>query len=253
MKLKEKASVLFNQFRSGTRPSDVARDSQVLHQHGVTDELAILGGQTRILFNKTVLPEAPNWDATPTIMRVNATTPQSIPPLNSETLPDPSPSTAFHPPIEREDTAMQDVHPSLVAYMTMLSSTTTSKNDFAGYPDEASSLSLDQPIPSGSEEFSPFTVPTPDFFTQQATDYLMQQDQTQTRMASPFYDPDLFGPFEQFYQEAATYTNADSAAMWPTADFGLSQSANDSSDERWMAFITESAAPTTSLDAFNVM
>ncbi|KAF7969994.1 hypothetical protein HWV62_25424 [Athelia sp. TMB] len=253
VKLKEKASVLFNQFRSGARPSNAITNSQVFHQQGgAVDELSILGGQTRILFSKTVLHEAPYWDATSTIMHSNAPAPQSISPLNSGTVPDLTPSTSSHPPIEQEDTAMQDVHPSLVAYMTMLSSPTTS-NDFPGYPDEASSLSLDQPITSGSEGFSPFTVPTPDFFHLQATEYLMQQEQTRTRMASPFYDPDLFGPFEKFYQEAATYPNADSAAMWQTTDLGVPQSLNDSSDERWMAFVTESAAPPTTLDAFNVM
>ena len=216
------------------------------------DELAIFGGQTRILFSKTIFPKAPNWDTASTIMRANAISPQSTPSPNSETAPDPSLSTASHPTIEPEDTEMQNVHPSLMAYMSMLSSeSTTTPYDFAGYPDEASSLSLDQLITGGSKEFSPFIMP-PDFFHHQATDYLMQQGQTQTPVTSS-YDPNLFGPFEQFYQEAATDTNAISPAMWQTADLGASLNGSDSVDERWMAFVNDSAAPHTSLDAFYAM
>ena len=249
--MKEKASAMLNQFRSGAGSSDVAMDSQMLHNEGgVVDELAIFGGQTRILFSKTIFPKAPNSDAASTIMRASATSPQSTPSPNLEAAPDSAPSTVSHPPIEQEDTEMQNVHPSLMAYMSMLSSTTT-PYDFAGYPDEASSQSLDQPITSGSEEFLPFTVP-PDFFHRQATDYLMQQGQTQTPMTSS-YDSNLFGPFEQFYQATGTHTNAVSPPMWQTADLGTSLNGSDSVEERWMTFVNESAASHTCLDAFNAM
>ncbi|KAF7975573.1 hypothetical protein HWV62_9275 [Athelia sp. TMB] len=252
VQMKEKASAIYNQFRSGARSSDVATNPQMLYeQGGVVDELAIFGGQTRILFSKNVLSKAPNANAASTVMRANATSPQSTSSPNSETAPDSALSTASHPPIEQEDTEMQNVHPSLMAYMSMLSSTAT-PCDFAGYSDEAFSLTPNQPNTSRSEEFSPFTAP-PDFFHLQVPDYLMQQGQTQTPLMTSSYDPNLFGPFGQFYQEASTHPNAPSLPMWQTADLGASLGARDVVDERWMAFVHENAASPTSLDAFNAM
>ncbi|KAF7970145.1 hypothetical protein HWV62_24922 [Athelia sp. TMB] len=252
VQMKEKASAIYNQFRSGARSSDVATNPQMFYeQGGVVDELAIFGGQTRILFSKNVLSKAPNANAASTVMRANATSPQSTSSPNSETAPDSAPSTASQPPIEQEDTEMQNVHPSLMAYMSMLSSTAT-PCDFAGYSDEAFSLTPDQSNTSRSEEFSPFTAP-PDFFHLQAPDYLMQQGQTQTPLMTSSYDPNLFGPFGQFYQEASTHPNAPSLPMWQTADLGASLNARDVVDERWMAFVHENAASPTSLDAFNAM
>lgn len=190
------------------------------------DELAIFGGQTRVLLGKKFLHEASDVDPAPAEVCANETVPASTSEIASQSLP----SSTSRLPVELEDIDMQDVHPSLIAYMSMLSSDST-PYDYAGFSDESFNLPLNQPTFNAEEEFLPFMVPTPNFFSQQATNSLAQHDQIQTSTANPAFDADFFSSFEQVYQEPSLWHTSNSQNL------NVPGSGDDDTYERWMNFI----------------
>ncbi|KZP33617.1 hypothetical protein FIBSPDRAFT_1036153 [Athelia psychrophila] len=234
VQLREKASALFHQFHDGSHPPSPA--SGTLNNPSVDiDELAIFGGQTRVLFNKVLLRTRPIWDGagdpTATAAGANELLEQPISSTDLKSTPSISERSTSQPSVEQEDMNMQDVHPSLMDYMSMLSSTAY----------VASPHLLEHPSTSemsGASQFSAGT-PVPDFFHHQPpADYSMQHSQTQTPVADFTYDPMLFGPFEQFYQEAASASGALSD-IWETKDPDSATNGprgDDIADDRWMGW-----------------
>lgn len=126
---------------------------------------------------------------------------------------------------------MQDVHPSLMQYMSMLSSTTTLSHE-----DATDIRFSEQANVNGIAESSQFsTSPSmPDFFLQQpATEYATHQAQTHSPAVDFALDPNQF--LDQFYQEAFSRS--------PPGDFesqNLTTSHTGSTnflDDGWMSLV----------------
>ncbi|KZP14880.1 hypothetical protein FIBSPDRAFT_867856, partial [Athelia psychrophila] len=238
VQLQEKASALFNQFHDSSHSPSPGPDL-INHQGVAVDELAIFGGQTRVLFSKQLLQKPPNWDSPgrPPSSKSSKNTPSASTTLAS--LPQSSVGQ------DQEDMSMQcqDVHPSLMEYMSMLSSTNADGAEASPYFMEQSGASEI----AGPSQFSA-GLPNSDFFRPQSlAEYSKQQaEHTQNTPAMDFtYDPDLFGPFEQFYREAASPPSAP-ADMLEAKDVILDDpnvftNINDPraygvTDDRWMRF-----------------
>ncbi|KZP26863.1 hypothetical protein FIBSPDRAFT_731858, partial [Athelia psychrophila] len=117
VQLQEKASALFNQFHDDSHSPSPGPD--LINNQGVAvDELAIFGGQTRVLFCKKFLQKPPNWDS---LGRPSSSeSPKNTPSASTDPAPLPQSSVGQ----DREDMSMQcqNVHPSLMEYMSMLAS-----------------------------------------------------------------------------------------------------------------------------------
>ncbi|KAF9055205.1 hypothetical protein BDZ89DRAFT_1124982 [Hymenopellis radicata] len=105
--LKNRAFQVYSQFRSGNQP--IGLPSSVGADYG-EDELALFGGQTRVLFSKLMskrgINRKPTATTTPSSPLTDYHTPKCVSPDSQKDSPSPS------------DTL--DVHPSLVEYLSML-------------------------------------------------------------------------------------------------------------------------------------
>ncbi|KZP26815.1 hypothetical protein FIBSPDRAFT_731829 [Athelia psychrophila] len=245
VQLQAKASALFNQFHDGSHLPSPGPD--LINDQGVAvDELAIFGGQTRVLFSKKLLQRRPNSDGPgrPTFYGGSENT----------LIPSTHPSSKSQSSVnqEQEDASMQcqDVHPSLMEYMSMLSSTTgdgTVASPHFMEQSGASEITGPSQFSAGPPQFSA-GLPNSEFFPPQPlAEYSMRQaDLTQNTPTRDFtYDPNLFGPFEQFYREAASAPSApanmleanDIRLRDPNAVANISDSrAYGVTDDRWMSY-----------------
>ncbi|KZP33618.1 hypothetical protein FIBSPDRAFT_916075 [Athelia psychrophila] len=233
VQLREKASASFHQFYEGSHKAPSPALDTPDNASVDIDELAIFGGQTRVLFKKLLLRAQPNWDGATTAAAAGANEllEQPIPSTESKSTLSVSEHSSSQPSVEQEDMNMQDVHPSLMEYMSMLSSTAHVARPHL----------LEHPSTSEMPIASQFSAgpPTPDFFHHQPpADYSMQHSQTQTPVADFTYDPMVFGPFEQFYQEAASASGV-SSDIWETKgpDSATNGPGGDAiADDRWMGW-----------------
>ncbi|KZP23151.1 hypothetical protein FIBSPDRAFT_1043094 [Athelia psychrophila] len=242
VQLQEKASPLFNQFHHGSHSPNPSPDL-INHQGVAIDELAIFGGQTSVLFSNKISQKLPNWDA-------GAGTSPCLP--YSGGLEN-APSASTHPASisqssvdqEQEDASMkcQDVHPSLMEYMSMLPSITADGVAASPHFMEQSGASEI----TGPSQFSA-GLPNFDFFCPQPVANLSTQqgEQTQnTPMMEFTYDPNLFGPFEQFYREAASAPSAPADMLEAknitldghNAFANINDPGDGVTDDRWMRFV----------------
>ncbi|KAF7984951.1 hypothetical protein HWV62_9883 [Athelia sp. TMB] len=262
-KVKDKASILFAISRGSESPPPTLLSPPFVSRYqdsgGAMDELAIFGGQTRVLFSKVLTQErAPNWDG-PKSQVAKATAIQADSPLehplHSAFDSDNSSSPASRFSAEPEDMRMQmhDVHPSLMEYMSMVSSTTPSVG-FTGYPHTVhTQLQHPSGHPLAPVSAENMQIPMPDFFSQHwqpPSGFLTQNAQPEliTPVTNTQYDSTLFGPFEQFYQEAAPTRNIPGGLnAWNMKDINnLDMVTTDlegdglAMDDRWMAFLNGS-------------
>lgn len=217
MRLQEKATALINKFQDGSHSPNPNLDS-INNQDLAVDELAIFGGQTHVLFIKKLLQKLPNRDA-------DAGASPSLERLPSSGGLENTPSVLTHPASDQdqEDMSMQyqDVHPSLMEYISMLSSTTEDgATTSPQYMEQSGAGEIAGPFQysAGPSQFSA-GLPNPDFFP--LAEYSMQQaEHTQnTPMMDFTYDSNLFGPFAQFYREASL--SSAPADMLEANDIGL--------------------------------
>ncbi|KZP26816.1 hypothetical protein FIBSPDRAFT_887019 [Athelia psychrophila] len=241
VQLQEKASPLFNQFHDSSHSPSPGPD--LIYNQGVAvDELAIFGGQTSVLFSKKISQKLPNWDAG---ARTSPGLPYSGGLENAPSASTRPASLSKSVGQEQEDMSVhrQDVHPSLMEYMSMLSSTTADAVAASSHFMEQSGASEI----AGPSQFSA-DLPNFDFFCPQpVADLSMQQaEQTQnTPMMDFTYDPNLFGPLEQFYREAA-FAPSTPADMLEAKNIrhnghNVFTNINDPGDgttgDRWMRFV----------------
>ncbi|KZP26820.1 hypothetical protein FIBSPDRAFT_819101 [Athelia psychrophila] len=241
VQLQEKASALFNQFHDGSHLPGPRPD--LINDQGVAvDELAIFGGQTSVLFSKKISQKPPNWDA-------GAGASPCLPCSGSL---ENTPSASTHPASlsqssvdqEQEDASMQcqDVHPSLMEYMSMLSSTTADGVAAGPHFMEQGAGEI-----AGPSQFSA-SLPNFDFFCPQPVAEFSTQQAAQTQNTPEMdftYDPNLFGPFEQFYREAASASSAP-ADMLESKNIrvngnneftNINNAGNGVTGDRWMRFV----------------
>ncbi|KAF7976905.1 hypothetical protein HWV62_5292 [Athelia sp. TMB] len=209
-KLKEKAFLVLSQYRGGgISPSPAL--SMFNSQEDGTDELALFGGQTRVVVSKTLSAKSPEWH----FARVQAGMP-IIPGMGS--LGRATSSSDISPTL---DTGIQEVHPSLVQYMS-LSAPVLPSTDLATANYEP--RSLDQSTPSG-----PTWDPASDF--SQATP-----------MNSSALDPSSSNLFREFYEDALS-ANTAPLNTWGSNDYtdlGMMMNTDSQMDEQWMAFMNDS-------------
>lgn len=165
------------------------------------DELAIFGGQTQILSSKLLLRNSPNyWLAKSKSTSTNTSLVQPLSPRDSYNPSGLSTTSASESSVDREDMSMQDVHPSLIEYMSMISSATTLSHDDATdirFSEQANANGI-----TGSSQF-PASPSMPDFFLQQlATEYATHQAQTHSPAVDFALDPNQF--LGHFYQEPSS-------------------------------------------------
>lgn len=183
---------------------------------GYIDELVTFGGQTSVLYSK-LLVQGPREDRDGTKNKSATTTEllaMSMPPSHPSThsvSSSPSPtgtqqssaSAGTRPSsVEQEDVQMtiENVHPSLLEYMAMLSSTTF-PNEIHEHPNAP----LAQSSPSGIASQSSSIPQSLESDASQPWQLLAEpsvQQQT-NQLSDALYDPELFGTgVEHFYREA---------------------------------------------------
>jgi hypothetical protein len=208
------------------------------------DELAIFGGQTRVLVSKLLTSKAPNWDA----VRANWS---NTPSGSLSRITKSEDGYAF-------DDKMDGVHPSLMDYMALFPPSTfspgfTTDPGFTAHPP-----TLDQSIMSGVSAFPQFSA-RPELSNYAYPQYQQQsqpQEQqyqsaaslnTSSTQGSYPYDPSLASPFDTF-RDSQTYSAAsptsastpDTPASGDLTDLGMMMSGDSGMDEQWMSFMRES-------------
>lgn len=234
MQLREKASVLFRQYHDGSHCHNPP--PEVLDNHGVAiDELSIFGGQARVLISNLRAPlqtpthEEARMKLTATSGGKNTPSERSPSSGDSDVIPALMKKSVSQHPFDREDIRMQNVHPSLMEYISLLPSTALS-SDIAMNPNFTI-----QPANGVSEPFQfSASEPIPGFYNQhRPADYSMYQAQNQLPVIDFTYDPTVF--LEQFYQEVAPSRSA--LEGFTDSNFGMNDpgaSNFDTMDDRWM-------------------
>lgn len=249
LKLKEKAFLVFAQFRSGAT-SPVPTSQIFNNQEKGTDELAIFGGQTRLLVSKLLSTRSPTWagmkKARPTSFSSEQLSSVTSPSSPSATSPSDT-TPPFSP--RQEDIGSQEVHPSLMEYMSMFPPSAFSPG-INTYPDSnLQPYSLDQSILNGVSAFPQFATNTEFAYPQMplACSLPMRQPQDQPLGSSSqqngfAYDPTSFDDYQQPYS-ATTATAASTPETAGSGDFmdlGMMMNGDNGIDEQWMSFMRES-------------
>lgn len=251
--MREKAFLVFAQFRSGAISS--AHTPQIFSsQEDGTDELAIFGGQTRVLVSKLLSQKSPNWDrkkqagenpSSPSSSESAPLSPASS--IISSSAPS-SPIRKLHNTGKQDDVSMQDVHPSLMQYMSLFPASALSP-DFNAYPElnDQTPQFLDQSILNGVSAFpqlnsTPRTLNYPDYQAQMSSS--MQQGQSQAESGIYSYENQSFDSYQQPY--AGTRVDSTSASTPDTSgsnditELGMMMNGDSGIDEQWMSFMRES-------------
>ncbi|KAJ7068172.1 fungal-specific transcription factor domain-containing protein [Mycena amicta] len=200
-KLREKAYQVYSQFRSGNPTPPPTGFGRGLSDYG-EDELALFGGQTRVLVSKLISRKSKRDDkdqsSTPTMSGST---------VSSESSPTSSGSSGVE--------SVPDVHPSLVDYLSLFPPA-----DFQHQPE----LQLPQlpPINQPSDA-SVFASPLPDQPPASSFDFY-GYDQTYYNTSLPNRAP--YFPSAQ--------------APKDTSDLGLLMSGDSGIDEQWKAFMKKS-------------
>ncbi|KAK0230819.1 hypothetical protein IW262DRAFT_1261635 [Armillaria fumosa] len=226
--LKNKAFQIYSQFRSGNPPP---QNAPVGSDYG-EDELALFGGQTRILFSKLMSSRG-----------VNRKTPSSSPSTNSPNAPSdsqaPSPSSC-----------VPDVHPSLVEYLSLLP---PSQYPRASPPQEA--LASPTPVGPGPAQANSSTV-FPSALTKSSTILNNHSDQSSpssiyslhsvppqmngSESSSLYHDLDCSFLAPNMYPlNGSTDPTMDDAAV-KLVDLGMMMSGDSGIDEQWKSFMRDS-------------
>ncbi|PBK72608.1 hypothetical protein ARMSODRAFT_931276 [Armillaria solidipes] len=249
--LKNKAFQIYSQFRSGNPPPP---NAPVGSDYG-EDELALFGGQTRILFSKLMSSRG-----------VNRKTPSSSPSTNSPNAPSVNPTTSTSREAHQKDSqapspssCVPDVHPSLVEYLSLLP---PSQYPRASPPQEA----LASPTPVAPAPASSSTA-FPSVFTQSPTILNNRSGQSSPSSIYPLHSvpPQMNGsePSSLYHDldysflapnlyplNGTTDPMIDDAAV-KLVDLGMMMSGDSGIDEQWKSFMRDSGLldPDASVDA----
>ncbi|KZP27871.1 hypothetical protein FIBSPDRAFT_948119 [Athelia psychrophila] len=213
-KLKEKASLALRQYHSNMNDTPSPTSSLLNSQEDGTDELALFGGQTSVLISKTLSRKTSSWHITSSLHAMAGS-----PISSSRASQSPSPWP--------DQESLQDIHPSLVQYASLIPPAALS-TDFTSQPaPHFEPHSLDQ-YTVGANGAVPvaWNAQTP--------------SHPQTEMSSV---PDSF---QQLYQETPA-TAIDTWGSNDMTDLGQMMSIDSDMDEQWMDFMKDSGLvnPTT--------
>lgn len=218
-KLREKAFQVYSQFRSGNSPPTSIL-SVGKPDYG-DDELALFGGQTRVLVSKLLSTRTKNRSTT------------------SSQLSTPSPADTESKPLSTESTP--DVHPSLVEYLSMFpvdySNTLANPQSPTSFlPSEipASTFSpRDHLTSSEYQKISAPWEPSPSVFRSSPNSPQNYPDNPSlfaNTMSVPLDPTTLYGSFNT--DNGSPEGNLTDLGMMMTGDSGM--------DEQWMSFMRDS-------------
>ncbi|KAK0453593.1 fungal-specific transcription factor domain-containing protein [Armillaria borealis] len=242
--LKNKAFQIYSQFRSGNPPPP---NAPVGSDYG-EDELALFGGQTRILFSKLMSSRG-----------VNRKTPSSSPSTNSPNAPSVNPTniTSTSREAHQKDSqapspsgCVPDVHPSLVEYLSLLP---PSQYPRASPPQEA----LASPTPVGpapaqassSAAFPSVFTPSPTILNDRSgqsspsSSYPLHSVQPQMNGSEPsslYHDLDCSFLASNLYPLTGTMDPTIDDAAVKLVDLGMMMSGDSGIDEQWKSFMRDS-------------
>lgn len=140
--LKEKAFLVLSQYHNNTLGNAPSPSSSIFNsQLDGMDELALFGGQTRILISKTLSQKSPNRQMKPNRTGGGASS------SSSSSHPSPS-STSSNSGQDRD--VFPDIHPSLVRYMSLLPQESLDSNFTHHAASNFGSQNLESPAVNGS-------------------------------------------------------------------------------------------------------
>jgi len=239
---------VYSQFRSGSVPPTSNSRPNGIDEDICRDELAIFGGQTRVLVSKLLTSKSPNWDATSNWI---SSAPQ-VPSLVAQ----PEEVNDASKPLG--DT-MEDVHPSLMEYMALFPPSAFAPN-FTLYP-EVAQPTLDQSIENETSALPQFTASAelsgysyPQYSLQQQPPSQPQQQQFQSMTMNPAaapesysYDSPSTSAFDTFRDSQNFAVTTPTSASTPEtsgssdlADLGMMMNGDSGMDEQWMSFMRDS-------------
>lgn len=217
-RLKEKAFLVLSQYRSNipidAPPINISIfDSQA---DGI-DELALFGGQTRVLMTKTLSQKSAGHQ-----MTSNPT---------GSTTNHPSTSTRASPPstLGLENDVFPEIHPSLMQYMSLLPNGTPA----ASFPGHSNS------DPQSEEQVAVNGFAPAAYNAQLPGDHLRNEMNTFTGSSSSMDNPNSFDLLQQFYQNAPV-TTIDTWGSNDLTDLGQMMNIDNGMDDEWMSFMKES-------------
>lgn len=271
-KLRDKAFQVYAQFRGGNstfptawHPSTKSRLEWGAGDDDSADELAIFGGQTRVLVSKLLNNLSPNWDQIPPISKSLAIKSTDASSATAEAdMKDSSKSV---------DASMQDVHPSLVEYMSLFPPSAFAPG-FNHYPDiDSQQSSLEHAMMNGPSAFPQISIPTKfsDYSypplplgrplplrqsQSQGQQAQSRQQQYQNMAASSSSSAAVAGtfpyelspsPFDVAQNGSAYSIPTPSSADSPgtpgsgdIGDLGMMMNGDSGMDEQWMSFLRDS-------------
>ncbi|KAF7986118.1 hypothetical protein HWV62_41559 [Athelia sp. TMB] len=211
-KLKDKAFLVLAQYRNSPSPAP----SMFSNQEDGTDELAVFGGQTRIVVSKSLSAKSPEWH----LAKVKSSAPiisSTVGPHNRASPTSVRPSTL--------ETNMQEVHPLLVQYMS-LPAPVASFADSTTLASESQSLNQSVLSHFASRDLIA-SAPGP---------------LTTVPLNSYIVNPDSFNLSPNFHAEAPS---VDTALLntWGSNDYtdlGMMMNMDNDMEEQWMSFMKES-------------
>lgn len=215
--LKEKAFLVLSQYRSNT-PVDASsqRISIFDSQTDGMDELALFGGQTRVLITKT---------------SSQTSTGRQMRPKQMDSMKNPSSSSSrVSPPSTPgpDSDVFPDIHPSLVQYMSLLPQETLAA-DFTGHP-----------VPNFNPQFAEqvaFNGVVPAAWnTQLPGGHLQNEMIASTSSGSAVNDTNSFDLLQEFYQNAPV-TTINTWGSNDLTDLGQMMNIVSDIDEQWMSFM----------------
>ena len=239
---------MYSQFRSGNIPSTSnLRPNVPVDDDSYRDELAIFGGQTRVLVSKLLTSKAPNWDDNPS-------SPKST---SSEMLSPNTKPKEMKDPSKLPNNKMEDVHPSLMEYMSLFPPSAFAPG-FNMYPEVAVQPTLDQSIMKEVSALPQYAAngELSDYSYPQYSLPQQQQYQSMSPAATPksfSYDPSstsTFDPYQgpQLYP-STTPTSASTPESVNLTDLGMMMNGDSGMDEQWMSFMRDSGILDRNRDA----
>ena len=205
MKLKVKAYQALEQYRSGATSSLRGNLSSLLPEVGGDDELAILGGQTRVLVTKI-------------LSRQNRRKVQSSPVPTADSLQTTASTSSASDDSHSPPESIPDVHPTLVEFLQML---------------PPSSMSLGTPT-ALQNQGDVNSLPMFDFMSPSSVPPIFSPPTTQA--PDPIPDSSFQSPFDLPNPADTTSIKSDNDIngldLFPSGDSGM--------DERWKSFMRDS-------------
>ncbi|KAG6335334.1 hypothetical protein ID866_3766 [Astraeus odoratus] len=217
-RLKGKADQAQAQYLSSGGSSGSAKSTALLPETGGDDELAMFGGQTRILVSK-ILSRQNRTNLRPSSSALPFSTPSS-----PRTVSDGS-----HSPAE----SVPEVHPSLVEYLSMLP------------PPSSAAMSATDMMPTGTQAETSLNANFHPTLPMKSTLLTFPHDMPSQAPCMPpdmqsGYDPNISGTTPEMGFFDMQYGGSMSRPHSDGGEFDLMLSGDSGMNERWMSFMRES-------------